>query len=93
MAINTVVQGSAADIIKKAMLEVDKNPVINQADEILILWDNDPMHGDTRGPVHSVSAFPVNGRLQALRAGKPGSATAPDSLSLFHFNTTGERNT
>lgn len=42
----------------------------------------------------SVLAFPVNGRLQALSAGKPGSATAPDSLSLFHFNTTGgERNT
>ncbi len=37
----------------------------------------------------SVLAFPVNGRLQALSAGKPGSATAPDSLSLFHFNTTG----
>ena len=33
-----------------------------------------------------VLAFPVNGRLQALSAGKPGSATAPDSLSLFHFN-------
>lgn len=43
MAINTVVQGSAADIIKKAMLEVDKSPVIDQAGGVLILQVHDEL--------------------------------------------------
>lgn len=43
MAINTVVQGSAADIIKKAMLEVDKSPIIDQAGGILILQVHDEL--------------------------------------------------
>lgn len=43
MAINTVVQGSAADIIKKAMLEVDKSPVIGQLGASLILQIHDEL--------------------------------------------------
>ena len=43
MAINTVVQGSAADIIKKAMLEVDKSPVIGELDASLILQIHDEL--------------------------------------------------
>lgn len=43
MAINTVVQGSAADIIKKAMLEVDKSPIIEQAGGMLILQVHDEL--------------------------------------------------
>ena len=43
MAINTVVQGSAADIIKKAMLKVDKSPVIDQAGGVLILQVHDEL--------------------------------------------------
>lgn len=43
MAINTVVQGSAADIIKKAMLEVDKSPVIGEFGASLILQIHDEL--------------------------------------------------
>jgi DNA polymerase-1 len=43
MAINTVVQGSAADIIKKAMLEVDKSPVIGELGASLILQIHDEL--------------------------------------------------
>jgi DNA polymerase-1 len=43
MAINTVVQGSAADIIKKAMLEVDKSTVIGELDASLILQIHDEL--------------------------------------------------
>ncbi len=43
MAINTVVQGSAADIIKKAMLEVDKSPVIGEFGASLILQVHDEL--------------------------------------------------
>jgi DNA polymerase-1 len=43
MAINTVVQGSAADIIKKAMLEVDKSPVIGELGASLILQVHDEL--------------------------------------------------
>ena len=43
MAINTVVQGSAADIIKKAMLEVDKSPVIGELGGSLILQIHDEL--------------------------------------------------
>lgn len=43
MAINTVVQGSAADIIKKAMLEVDKSPLIGELGASLILQIHDEL--------------------------------------------------
>ena len=43
MAINTVVQGSAADIIKKAMLEVDKSRVIGELGASLILQIHDEL--------------------------------------------------
>ncbi len=43
MAINTVVQGSAADIIKKAMLEVDKSAVIGEFGGALILQIHDEL--------------------------------------------------
>lgn len=43
MAINTVVQGSAADIIKKAMLEVDKSPVLGALGARLILQIHDEL--------------------------------------------------
>ena len=43
MAINTVVQGSAADIIKMAMLEVDKSPVIGELGASLILQIHDEL--------------------------------------------------
>ncbi len=43
MAINTVVQGSAADIIKKAMLEVDISPVIGNFGGALILQIHDEL--------------------------------------------------
>ena len=43
MAINTVVQGSAADIIKKAMLEVDKSTVIGELGASLILQIHDEL--------------------------------------------------
>jgi DNA polymerase-1 len=43
MAINTVVQGSAADIIKKAMLEVDKSPVLDALGASLILQIHDEL--------------------------------------------------
>jgi DNA polymerase-1 len=43
MAINTVVQGSAADIIKKAMLEVDKSPLIGEFGASLILQVHDEL--------------------------------------------------
>jgi len=43
MAINTVVQGSAADIIKKAMLEVDKSAVIGELGASLILQIHDEL--------------------------------------------------
>jgi len=43
MAINAVVQGSAADIIKKAMLEVDKSPVIGELGASLILQIHDEL--------------------------------------------------
>jgi DNA polymerase-1 len=43
MAINTVVQGSAADIIKKAMLEVDKSQVIGELGASLILQIHDEL--------------------------------------------------
>ncbi len=43
MAINTVVQGSAADIIKKAMLKVDKSPVIGELGASLILQIHDEL--------------------------------------------------
>jgi DNA polymerase-1 len=43
MAINTVVQGSAADIIKKAMLEVDKSRVIGELGARLILQIHDEL--------------------------------------------------
>lgn len=43
MAINTVVQGSAADIIKKAMLEVDKSAVIGEFGARLILQIHDEL--------------------------------------------------
>lgn len=43
MAINTVVQGSAADIIKKAMLEVDKSPVMRELGASLILQIHDEL--------------------------------------------------
>lgn len=43
MAINTVVQGSAADIIKKAMLEVDKSTVIGEFGAKLILQIHDEL--------------------------------------------------
>lgn len=43
MAINTVVQGSAADIIKRAMLEVDNSPVLRQLGARLILQIHDEL--------------------------------------------------
>jgi len=43
MAINTVVQGSAADIIKKAMLDVDISPVIGNFGGALILQIHDEL--------------------------------------------------
>lgn len=43
MAINTVVQGSAADIIKKAMLEVDKSGHIGELGASLILQIHDEL--------------------------------------------------
>lgn len=43
MAINTVVQGSAADIIKMAMLAVDKSPTIRQLGAYLVLQVHDEL--------------------------------------------------
>ncbi|MGE4441852.1 MAG: DNA polymerase I [Desulfomicrobium sp.] len=64
MAINTVVQGSAADIIKKAMLEVDKSPVIGELGASLILQIHDELlleapeavAGDVGGAVAGIMA-------------------------------------
>ncbi|PIE68816.1 MAG: DNA polymerase I [Deltaproteobacteria bacterium] len=43
MAINTVVQGSAADVIKKAMLAVDSDPVLTRMKASLLLQVHDEL--------------------------------------------------
>lgn len=43
MAINTVVQGSAADVIKKAMLAVDRDPVLRTLQSKLLLQVHDEL--------------------------------------------------
>ncbi|WP_045216175.1 DNA polymerase I [Desulfonatronovibrio magnus] len=43
MAINTVVQGSAADVIKKAMLAVDRDPELRRMGAVLILQIHDEL--------------------------------------------------
>ena len=43
MAINTVVQGSAADVIKKAMLAVDRDAVLRTLQSKLLLQVHDEL--------------------------------------------------
>ena len=43
MAINTVVQGSAADVIKKAMLAVDRDEILKELGAVLILQVHDEL--------------------------------------------------
>jgi DNA polymerase I len=43
MAINTVIQGSAADIIKKAMISVDNDAILRELGAVLILQVHDEL--------------------------------------------------
>ncbi|GAU08856.1 DNA polymerase I [Desulfoplanes formicivorans] len=65
MAINTVVQGSAADVIKKAMLAVDRDPLLHKTGSRILLQ----VHDELVLEVPAENAIEVGERLTVIMSG------------------------